>query len=171
VIGHRLGPYEVLAKLGEGGMGVVYSARDTKLGRQVALKVLPPAVASDAEYLSRFEREGRLLAAVNHPNIATLYGVEETSEGTALVMEFVDGRTLADCIAEDGASRGLPIQTAIAVARQIADAMTARTRARHRSPGLETGQYQDRAGRYRQSSGLRPRQGRNRRSGMGLRQR
>jgi serine/threonine protein kinase len=125
VIGQRLGPYEVLAKLGEGGMGVVYGARDTKLGRHVALKVLPPAFASDADYLARFDREGRLLAAVNHPNIATLYGVEETSDGTALVMEFVDGRTLADCIVEDGASRGLPIETAIAVARQIADAMSA----------------------------------------------
>jgi serine/threonine protein kinase len=117
VIGQRLGPYEVLAKLGEGGMGVVYGARDTKLGRHVALKVLPPAFASDADYLARFDREGRLLAAVNHPNIATLYGVEETSDGTALVMEFVDGRTLADCILEDGAGRGLPIETAIAVAR------------------------------------------------------
>ena len=115
MIGQRLGPYEVIAKLGEGGMGVVYGARDTTLGRQVALKVLPPAFASDAEYLARFEREGRLLAALNHPNIATLYGVEETSEGTALVMEFVEGRTLADCIAEDGASKGLPIETAIAV--------------------------------------------------------
>ena len=125
VIGQRLGPYEVIAKLGEGGMGVVYGARDTKLGRQVALKVLPPAFASDAEYLARFEREGRLLAAVNHPNIATLYGVEETSEGTALVMEFVDGRTLADCIAEGGAGRGLPIEMAVPVARQIADAMSA----------------------------------------------
>jgi serine/threonine protein kinase len=125
VIGQRLGPYEVLTKLGEGGMGVVYGARDTKLGRQVALKVLPPAFASDAEYLARFDREGRLLASVNHPNIATLYGIEEAIDTTALVMELVDGRTLTDCILEDGAGRGLPVETVVTIARQIADAIAA----------------------------------------------
>ena len=105
-------------------MGVVFGARDTRLGRQVALKVLPPAFTSDAEYLSRFHREGRLLAALNHPNIATLYGVEETSEVTALVMELVDGKTLTERIVENS-RRGLSIDTAVGFAEQIADAIAA----------------------------------------------
>jgi serine/threonine protein kinase len=124
-VGSRLGHYEIVSIIGAGGMGVVYSARDTKLGRQVALKILPPAFASDAEYVARFDREGRLLAAVNHPNIATLYGLEETPGMTALVMELVDGRNLAECIAEGGTTRGRPIETAVALARQIADAVAA----------------------------------------------
>jgi len=115
--GTRLGSYEVIAPLGKGGMGEVYRARDTRLGRDVALKVLPDAFAHDAERLARFEREARTLAALNHPHIAHIYGVEDR----ALVMELVDGPTLADVI-----RRGpLPIDETIAVARQIADALEA----------------------------------------------
>ena len=89
-LGDRLGPYEILAPIGAGGMGEVYRARDTKLDREVAIKVLPDALASDPERLARFEREAKVLASLNHPNIAQIYGVEES----ALVMELVQGETL-----------------------------------------------------------------------------
>src|SRR5690348_16761548 len=112
VSGTRLGPYEVLGPLGAGGMGEVYKARDTKLRRSVAVKVLPAAVSQDPERLARFEREARVLASLNHPNIAQIYAVEEG----ALVMEFVEGTTLAG---------PLPINTALEYARQIAEALEA----------------------------------------------
>src|SRR5262249_10272334 len=97
--GARLGPYEITAQIGEGGMGEVYRARDTKLGRDVALKLLPDSVAHDPDRRMRFEREARSLAALNHPNIAQIYGIEERSPSSlALAMELVDGRTLADVI-------------------------------------------------------------------------
>lgn len=105
--GGRLGPYEVLSKLGEGGMGAVYRATDTSLGRQVALKVLPDAFAQDAERLARFEREARTLAALNHPNIATIYAVEKSGGTTALVMELVEGDDLSQRIARGAAARCL----------------------------------------------------------------
>src|SRR5271157_5385285 len=105
--GDKLGPYEIVAPLGAGGMGQVYRARDTKLNRDVAIKVLPAALANDAQYMARFEREAQTLAALNHPNIATVYGIEQG----ALVMELVEGADL----------RGpLPIEEAIPIARQIA---------------------------------------------------
>jgi len=88
--GTRLGPYEILTPIGAGGMGEVYRARDTKLDRDVAIKVIPPALAQDPERLARFEREAKVLASLNHPNIAQIYGVEER----ALVMELVAGETL-----------------------------------------------------------------------------
>src|SRR5688572_9049940 len=102
--GARLGPYQVTAPLGAGGMGEVYLATDTNLGRQVAIKVLPDSVASDAERLARFDREAKTLAALNHPNIAAIYGIETGPAEAghhvrALVMELVDGPTLADRIA------------------------------------------------------------------------
>jgi serine/threonine protein kinase len=93
--GSRLGPYEIVAPIGAGGMGEVYRARDTKLGREVAIKVLPPDVAQDAERLSRFKREAMLLAALNHPNIAAIYGFENEGDAHALVLELVEGQTLA----------------------------------------------------------------------------
>src|SRR3712207_160593 len=93
--GYRLGQYEVLSAIGAGGMGEVYRARDTKLGREVALKVLPASFAADGERLARFEREAQLLASLNHPHIAQIHGVEESNATRALVMELVDGEDLA----------------------------------------------------------------------------
>src|SRR5215467_10842682 len=95
-VGTRLGPYEIHDLLGIGGMGEVYRARDERLGRDVAIKVLPAVVAIDAERRARFQREARLLAALNHPNIAAIYGVEEHAGCWALVLELVEGETLAD---------------------------------------------------------------------------
>src|SRR6476660_4499730 len=106
--GTRLGPYEIVAPIGAGGMGEVYRATDSNLGRQVAIKVLPEAFARDSERLARFDREARTLAAVNHPNIAAIYGVEKSAPSTgsgqavvtALVMELVEGPTLAERITQ-----------------------------------------------------------------------
>ena len=90
---------EIQSALGSGGMGEVYRARDTKLGREVAIKVLPTSLTSDPERLTRFSREAQVLASLNHPNIASIYHVEETADGPAIVMELVEGETLADRIA------------------------------------------------------------------------
>ncbi|MGH9369355.1 MAG: protein kinase domain-containing protein [Thermoanaerobaculia bacterium] len=117
--GTRLGPYEILAPLGAGGMGEVYRARDTRLGREVAIKVLPAAVASDAERMARFEREARLLASLNHARIATLHGLEESGSLRGLVMELVPGETLAERIA----AGPIPPREALPIARQIAEAL------------------------------------------------
>jgi serine/threonine protein kinase len=97
--GSRIGAYEIVSPLGVGGMGEVYRARDTKLNRNVAIKVLPDLFASDPERLARFQREAQVLALLNHPNIAHIYGLEESNGVRALVMELVEGPTLADCIA------------------------------------------------------------------------
>ncbi len=119
--GARLGVYEITAKLGEGGMGEVYRASDTKLKRQVAIKVLPAAFTEDKERLARFEREAQLLAQLQHPNIAAIYGLEESGGVRGLVMELVDGDDLSALIA-----RGpLPMAEAIAIARQVAEALEA----------------------------------------------
>ncbi len=99
VAGMHLGPYEISAKLGEGGMGVVYRARDTRLGREVALKFLPEGFADDPERHARFEREAKVLASLNHPNIAVLYGLEHLDEQHALAMELVEGEGLNDRLA------------------------------------------------------------------------
>jgi eukaryotic-like serine/threonine-protein kinase len=119
--GTRLGSYEVTSALGAGGMGEVYRARDNRLGRDVAIKVLPQAFATDAERLARFVREARTLASLNHPNIAQIYGLEDTGGLPALVMELVEGPTLADRIALGP----LPLEEALLVARQLADALDA----------------------------------------------
>ena len=119
--GDRLGPYEVHSALGAGGMGEVYRARDTRLNRDVAIKVLPDAFVHDADRLARFKREAHVLASLNHPHIAAIYGLEESASGSALVLELVEGPTLADRIA-----RGpIPIDEALPIARQIADALEA----------------------------------------------
>src|SRR5712692_795569 len=97
--GTRLGPYEVLAPLGAGGMGEVYRARDTKLGREVAIKVMPAAFAAEPERLARFRREAQVLASLNHPQIAAIYGLEEAGGIEALVLELVEGETLGEQIA------------------------------------------------------------------------
>ena len=117
--GTRLGPYEILAPLGAGGMGEVYRARDTRLGREVAVKVLPQTLAADPERMARFEREARLLASLNHTNIAAVHGLEESSSTRALVMELVEGSTLAERL-ERGA---LGLDEALPIARQIAEAL------------------------------------------------
>jgi len=117
--GTRLGPYEIQAPLGAGGMGEVYRAWDTKLGRDVAIKILPEVFTSDPERLARFEREARMLAALNHPHIGAIYGVEDAESVHALVLELVEGDTLAERL-----RRGpLPLTDALAIARQIADAL------------------------------------------------
>ncbi|HUR35390.1 MAG TPA: protein kinase [Vicinamibacterales bacterium] len=121
--GRRFGHFEIVAAIGAGGMGEVYHARDLKLGRDVAIKILPSAFATDAERLVRFEREARLLAALNHPNIATLHGLEDTDGVRALVMELVPGETLADRLAR--ADRGLPLAEILALEKQIVDALDA----------------------------------------------
>src|SRR5437016_7009853 len=97
--GARLGPYEIVSAIGAGGMGEVYRARDTKLNRDVAIKMLLPSVASDPDRLARFAREAQLLAALNHSNIAQIYGLEDSTGVPALVMELVEGPTLADRLA------------------------------------------------------------------------
>src|ERR1700682_4975437 len=101
--GTKLGSYEVLSQIGAGGMGEVYRAHDTNLGRDVAIKVLPEAFAHDPERLSRFQREAKMLAALNHPNIATIFGLEQANGTSYLVMELVSGETLAERIKRDGA--------------------------------------------------------------------
>src|SRR5437899_12876846 len=101
--GTRLGSYQTVALIGAGGMGEVYQAHDTKLGRDVAIKVLPEAFAHDPERLSRFQREAKMLASLNHPNIATIHGLEQTIGTSYLVMQLVAGETLADRIKRDGA--------------------------------------------------------------------
>jgi serine/threonine protein kinase/Tol biopolymer transport system component len=136
--GTKLGPYEVISALGAGGMGEVYRARDTKLGREVALKVLPEAFASDAERMARFEREAKLLASLNHPNIAAIYGFEDSRAtgvpACALIMELVEGQTLAEMIsgageAKDARARvpappkALSLDEALPIARQISEGL------------------------------------------------
>src|SRR5713101_1877307 len=117
--GTRFGPYEILARIGAGGMGVVYRARDTQLGRDVAVKVLPESFAHDAERMARFEREAQLLASLNHPHIATIHGLEESGDIRALVMELVEGPTLAERIGGGAMS----LEDALPIAKQIAEGL------------------------------------------------
>src|SRR5262245_42960365 len=125
--GSRLGPYEIVAPIGQGGMGEVYRARDSRLNRDVALKILPQAFALDPDRLARFRREAQVLASLNHQNIGAIYGLEgrdgqdgqDGSQPVALVLELVEGPTLADRI-----SRGpIPIDESVAIAKQIAEAL------------------------------------------------
>jgi Tol biopolymer transport system component len=120
--GTKLGSYEVLSAIGAGGMGEVYQARDTKLGRDVAIKVLPEAFAHDLDYLSRFQGEAKILASLNHPNIAAIYGLEENLGISYLVLELVPGETLAERIKRGGA---IPEDETLAIARQMAEALEA----------------------------------------------
>ena len=119
--GTRLGHYDVTALLGEGGMGQVWQATDTQLGREVALKILPDAFAADPDRLARFTREAQILASLNHPNIAAIYGIEEAEGTRALVLELVEGPTLADRIAKGP----IPLDEALPIAKQIAEALEA----------------------------------------------
>src|SRR5271157_5389262 len=117
--GDKLGAYEILAPIGAGGMGEVYQARDTRLRRDVAIKVLPAALALDPERMARFEREARLLASLDHPNIGALYGLEESNSTRSLVLALIEGPTLADRIA----AGPIPVEEAIHIAQQIAEAL------------------------------------------------
>ena len=119
--GMRLGPYEILSAIGVGGMGEVYRAGDTKLNRDVALKILPDAFAADLDRLARFRREAQVLASLNHPNIAAIYGFEDSGDTHALVLELVEGPTLADRIAKGA----IPLDEALPIAKQIAEALEA----------------------------------------------
>ncbi|HEX6465191.1 MAG TPA: serine/threonine-protein kinase, partial [Vicinamibacterales bacterium] len=119
--GTRLGSYEILSLIGSGGMGEVYRARDTKLGREVALKILPESFTHDPERLARFRREAHVLAALNHPHIGAIYGLDEANGQQFLVLELIDGQTLADQIAKGP----LPVDDALAIAKQIAEALEA----------------------------------------------
>jgi eukaryotic-like serine/threonine-protein kinase len=131
-VGTKIGPYEIVGQLGAGGMGEVYRARDSKLNRDVALKVLPEAFAADSQRMARFEREAQVLASLNHPNIATIHGLEESGSTKALVMELVEGQTLAERILGPGPATAtarptkgsaLPLDEALEIAQQIAEAL------------------------------------------------
>jgi len=119
--GARLGPYEIVSALGAGGMGEVYRATDTKLKRQVAVKILTPALAADPGRLARFQREAEVLAALNHPHIAAIYGLEDADGVKALVMELVEGDDLSQRIA----ARAILLDEALPIAKQIAEALEA----------------------------------------------
>ena len=121
LLGRQIGGYQVICLLGAGGMGEVYEARDSKLGRKVAIKILPASFANDAERLARFQREARMLAALNHPNIATIYGLEQSDSVHYLVMELVPGQTLAERIIKGA----LPLDESLRIAGQIAQALEA----------------------------------------------
>jgi serine/threonine protein kinase len=141
-VGTRLGPYEILMPIGCGGMGEVYRATDTKLGRDVAIKVLPESFALDADRVARFQREAQVLASLNHPNIAAIYGIEQG----ALIMELVEGENL----------RGpLPLDTALDYARQLAAALEGRARKGHHASRSEAGQHNGHAARSREGARLR----------------
>jgi serine/threonine protein kinase len=120
-IGTRIGSHEITARLGKGGMGEVYLARDTKLKREVAIKVLPDEFSRDADRVSRFQREAEVLASLNHPNIAHIYGLEESGSTRCIVMELVDGETLQERL-----KRGaIPIDEVLLLAKQLAEALEA----------------------------------------------
>lgn len=119
MVGQSIAHYHVQAKIGVGGMGEVYRATDSRLGRDVALKVLPESFARDTERMARFEREARVLASLNHPNIASIYGLEESNGARALVMELVEGVTLAERIKKGP----LPLDEALPIAKQIAEGL------------------------------------------------
>ncbi len=121
MIGKKIPHFSVTEKLGAGGMGKVYRATDTKLGREVALKVLPPVFANDAQRMARFKREAHVLASLNHPNIASIYGLEEADGIHCLVLELVEGPTLAERIKEGA----IPLEESLNIAKQIAEALEA----------------------------------------------
>jgi len=124
LVGRRLGSYAIRSLLGVGGMGEVYRAHDDTLGREVAIKLLPPAFTADPDRRARFEREARMLASLNHPNICAIYGLEEAQDSRFLILELVEGETLAEALAAGSApAQGLPLDKALSIARQIVDAL------------------------------------------------
>ena len=157
--GSSVGPYRIERLLGVGGMGEVYRARDTTLGRDVAIKILPRHFTADPERLARFEREARMLAALNHPNIGAIYGLEDADGVRALVLELVEGETLADRIQRGPA----PVTDALTIARQIADALDAAHEKGIVHRDLKPANIKVTPGRRREGAGLRPREGGDRR--------
>jgi serine/threonine protein kinase len=149
--GTVLGAYEVTAQIGAGGMGEVYRATDKNLKRAVAIKVLPESVANDADRLLRFQREAEVLAALNHPNIAQIYGLERAGGISALVMELVEGPTLADRIAHGP----IPFDEALPIARQIAEALEAAHEQGIIPPRPQARQHQGPSGRNSEGARLR----------------
>jgi len=121
LVGKTLGHYQIVAAIGAGGMGEVYRAADTQLGREVALKLLPQPVVNDPDALARFRREARAVATLNHPNIVTIYSVEEADGVLFLTMELVEGQSLKELIAE----RALPVERIVEIGRALADAVAA----------------------------------------------
>ena len=153
--GTRLGPYEIVAAIGAGGMGEVYRARDTRLDRTVAIKILPEAFAADADRVARFQREAKTLAALNHPNIAQIFGLEQAGDVHALAMEFVAGEDLSERIA-----RGpIPIDEALPIAKQIAEALEAAHEQGIIHRDLKPANIKVRGRRHGQGAGLRPGEG------------
>jgi len=121
VLGKTISHYKVLEKIGEGGMGVVYRATDTKLNRDVALKILPERFASDSQRMDRFQREAEVLASLDHPNIGQIYGIEDAGQTKALVLQLIEGPTLADKIAQGP----IPVEDALKIALQMAEGLEA----------------------------------------------
>src|SRR5512144_133620 len=119
MIGRTISHYRVLETLGRGGMGVVYKARDTRLGREVAIKLLPPEVSADSDRLRRFEKEARAASSLNHPNIVTIYEVERIDSTSFIVMELVDGKTLREVVSEGA----LPVRRLLTIAVQIGEGL------------------------------------------------
>ena len=147
-IGNRFGSYEIVSAIGAGGMGEVYRAIDTKLKRQVAIKILPPLFAADPDRLARLQREAEVLAALNHPNIAAIYGLEEADGGKALVMELVEGEDLSLLL-----GRGpLPLDEVLPIAKQLCRGAGSRARGRHRASRPQAGQHQASIGRHREGA-------------------
>ena len=153
--GVRVGPFEIRAPLGAGGMGEVYRARDLKLNRDVALKILPDAFALDPDRLARFKREAQVLAALNHQNIAAIYGLEEAASIDALVLELVEGPTLADRIAHGPVA----LDETLTIARQIADALEAAHDQGIIHRDLKPANIKSAAGRHGEGARFRTRQG------------
>ena len=150
--GTKLGSYEVVAQIGAGGMGEVYQAHDTKLGRDVAIKVLPEAFAHDPERLSRFQREAKMLASLNHPNIATIHGLEQSGGTSYLVMELVPGETLQERVrARRGSSHRRSAHHCEADSRST----RSRARKRNHSPRSETSECEVDARRKSEGAGFR----------------
>ena len=154
--GQRIGPYEITSQIGAGGMGEVYRARDARLGRDVAIKILPPVFTSDPDRLARFDREARMLASLNHPHIGAIYGVEQSEGVPTLILELVEGPTLADRLA----TGPIPLTESLEIAAADCRGAGGRARARDRPSGSEAGQHQDHARGHRQGARLRLGQGR-----------
>ena len=150
--GGRLGGFEILGALGAGGMGEVYRARDTRLGREVALKVLPEALAADRDRLSRFEQEARAASALNHPNIVTIHEIGRDGETTFVAMELVDGKTLREL----AISGPMPVRKVLNVAAQISEGPGQGARGGDRASGSEARERDGLQGRVRQDPRLRP---------------